>query len=801
MTLPEALRDGYRAFRARPVWLAFVVATLGLAFGFIGVVAAVAHAAWFHLPPGVAAQNYASLGRESAISGRIDRLAWADVEAIRERVPEVEWLTVERLMGFKFDDAAGAQHSVHAEGVSGNFFTALGMAPAQGSLTPHSDSPAIVLGHALAERLRTASGEPVEALTVEDSGLVPVIGVVPAGFSGIVGEPARLWVLNHRALPANVGNEFQELIDQTVPSQFPFGVLPTAGGPATAKALHALLADFRFAQEFQSGNRVGTSLNVTDDDRLQVTAGLEARPAVREQALARTRWLVAIVCCLFLLALLGLVDFLLTEQHVADEELGVRIAAGATPAALFRDCAIGNGAWLLAVALVGGASSHYLAAALLAVEPFASWLGALPARAIGVGVALGGASLVLAFAAAIGLAVRSSLRKSRKSTASGWRRTARRALLGVATACLLLVASVLGRYAQETNLGLGMANPNVLMVLVWAEDGSLQADVVRDLIAGLPAVRAFGRMDLIPLIEPYSRRNTAELVGEENLADADFLHSGVAPGFFDALGVEVLAGRLADSADEAVISRAAAMQLGNGDIRQALGRTIRVRRDYGEENDVLAVTGVVADMPYGNYLDPPRNVIYQYAPGAPWDHRWVIDHVGPAEDVLAALREAPALEGFEVLEIPTPAALFRTQFMAVRSVEIVLAGAAALALVLAFAGIFNSLAAAMAEEKRALGIRLALGATPWALAEGNLGEGLRDLVIGVALPFAGMLALTLALPRFDAATDLLAWWLLLPVAAVVAAIAAAAILGLLRRYATSAALVSLLHAGPGVGRR
>lgn len=799
MTLPEALRDAYRAYRARPVWLAFVVATLGLAFGFIGVVAAVAHAAWFHLPPGVAAQNYASLGRESAISGRIDQLAWADVEAIRERVPEVEWLAVERLMGFKFEDAAGAKHSVHAEGVSPNFFTALGMAPAHGSLAPHDDGPAIVLGHALAERLRTASGEMVEALAVEDSGLVPIIGVAPAGFSGIVGEPARLWVLNHRALPANVGNELQEMIDQTVPSQFPFGVLPTAGGPATAKALHALLADFRFAQEVRSGNAVGTSPNVTEDDRLEVTAGLEARPALRQRVLARTRWLVAIVCCLFLLALLGLVDFLLTEQHVADEELAVRIAAGATPAALFRDCAIGNGAWLLAMALVGGASSHYLAAALLAVEPFASWLGALPARAIGVGVALGGASLLLAFAAAIGLAVRSSLRKSRKSAAGGWRRTARRALLGVATACLLLVASVLGRYVQETNLGLGMANPNALMVQVWAEDYSPRADVVRDLIAGLPAVRAFGRMDLIPLIEPYSRRNTAELVGEEHLAD--FLHSAVAPGFFTALGVEVLAGRLAESADEAVISRAAAMQLGNGNIGQALGRTIRVRRDHGDAEDVLAVTGVVADIPYGNYLEPPRNVIYQHAPAAPWHVLWVIDHVGPAEDVLTALREAPALEGFEVLEIPTPAALFRTQFMAVHSVEIVLAGAASLALVLAFAGIFNSLAAAMAEEKRALGISLALGATPWALAEGYLGEGLRDLLIGVALPFAGMLALTLALPRFDAATDLLAWWLLLPVAAVVAAVAAAAILGLLRRYATSAALVSLLHAGPGVGRR
>ena len=789
------------------MWLAFVVATLGLAFGFVGVVAAVAHAAWFHLPAGVAAQDYVSLGRDSTVSGRIEQLAAADVAAIRERVPEVRWLAVERLNGFKIEDGTGTPHEVAAEAVSANFFDALGVAPA-GAFSALGEQAAIVVDARLG-RLLQGSADALPTTVAVEGGAVPLLGAAPAGFSGVIGESPRLWVLNSAALPANMAkSELQKMIAHSVPSKFLFGVLPADAAAGTVDALRALLADYRFVDGFTMGDVVGTSANVSAEDRLQITTGLEVRPAMRAAALQRVRWLVAIAAFLVALALVGLADFLLTEQIAADEELAARVAVGATPASLFGEYALGNAGWVLAVGAIGGAAWHYLASTLLAVEPFASWLGELRGTSKAIGLGLGGLSLLLAFAAAVVLAVRSALKAAGVAAAHRrYRRAVRRLLLFTATASLLLVASTVVRYIQEANFGLGFDNRDALMVFIWADGVVASEDEVRAIIEGVPSVRAAGRMDLMPLIAPFDRRNAVRITGEAGLEETPFFHSGVTPGYFTALGVQVLAGRLPSAAGEAVVSRAAALRLGAGRIPEAVGRAIRVSGDEAPQgwriDEVLAVVGVVADIPYGEYLDAPLNVVYSHAPGPPWDQRWVIDHDGPAADVWAALSAAPALEGFEVGPIApgiTPAGLFNAQFMAVRSVEIVLAGAAVLALVLSLAGIVNALAARMAADRRALGVGLALGATPWALAEDYLGEGAIDLLVAVALPFAALVAADVVLPALGAALDPLNRWLIVPAAGVVASVSAAVVYGLAHRYASGDAHL-LLKAGPGVGRR
>ena len=57
--LPAIGRMAHR----RPAKLAYLLLSLGLSFGFVAVVAAVAHASWFRLPAGVADRDYVSLGR------------------------------------------------------------------------------------------------------------------------------------------------------------------------------------------------------------------------------------------------------------------------------------------------------------------------------------------------------------------------------------------------------------------------------------------------------------------------------------------------------------------------------------------------------------------------------------------------------------------------------------------------------------------------------------------------------------------------------------------------------------------
>ena len=84
----QALPAIGRMARRRPAKLAYLLLSLGLSFGFVAVVAAVAHASWFRLPAGVADRDYVSLGRETA-DGAFHQVSFVDARNIAERVPEL----------------------------------------------------------------------------------------------------------------------------------------------------------------------------------------------------------------------------------------------------------------------------------------------------------------------------------------------------------------------------------------------------------------------------------------------------------------------------------------------------------------------------------------------------------------------------------------------------------------------------------------------------------------------------------------------------------------------------------------
>ena len=83
----------------------------------------------------------------------------------------------------------------------------------------------------------------------------------------------------------------------------------------------------------------------------------------------------------------------------------------------------------------------------------------------------------------------------------------------------------------------------------------------------------------------------------------------------------------------------------------------------------------------------------------------------------------------------------RSQSTAQRSLSLTLFGAfAAIALLLAAAGVFGALAGAVAERMREIGLRVALGATPRDIVSLVVGSGLGLTGGGVAIGLAGALA-------------------------------------------------------------
>lgn len=783
---------------------------LALAFGFAGAVAAVADAVWNRLPSGVAERDYVSLGRRASLSKRVEGMADASVAEIRQKVPEAQWLTVQRLDLPAVEvhlDGATATMRLGTEGVPGHFFDALGVIAANGVLSV-GESAAAVLGHATWQQALDGADVAGVSLAIPNEGELAIVGVAPRGFRGLIGEQSELWILNPQRLPSNIAkDDFGKRIDAAVPDKYVFGIL--GEGMSLAK-LDVLLADMSFVADEMSGGAVGVSA----EDRLETTPGLEAHPDTRREVQSRIRWLVAVVACLLVLSFVALVDVLLAARNARELELRVRVAVGATPGRLYAYCLAENAAFAAATALVAGAAGAYLGKVLLTVQPFAVWLVEVPPASIVVGYAAGAVGLMLAFILAAGFAVSRVSRASRSSSVA-WRTgtATRRLQILAATASLLVVASVTTRYWTESALAFGFANESVLMVQAWSAQGAPTTEAMRDTVEAHPQVRSAARLDLLPFFQPLSRKNRVQIVGEAHLEGVPLAYGEVQPDYFETLDVPVLAGRIFRGPSEVVLSRSMAKALvGAGtDESQAVGRAIRLRSGSSasllvvqgqvqpttpaEPGRVATIVGVVADIAYGHYLDGERMVVYGDGEGDPWDQRWAIDHVGEASTLVRALRQARAFEGFELVEIGTPRSLFRIQFMARRNVEILLAGAAALALVLAFAGLASSQARRLTADRGAIGIGLAVGATECRLTLHYLDGWAVDFGLAAVLPCMMLLVFGVVFPvALSGLVDILATQLVVPVLLLVAGLCVAIVYLAVRHRARTSSPAALMCA-------
>ena len=97
-----------------------------------------------------------------------------------------------------------------------------------------------------------------------------------------------------------------------------------------------------------------------------------------------------------------------------------------------------------------------------------------------------------------------------------------------------------------------------------------------DVMAANPEVVAFAQAEMLPLLaESIGPANRALLPGHRGLESTVFYRNGVAPEYFDVLGVEVLAGRVFDGVakSEIVLARTTAELLAGG-VEDALGMAL-----------------------------------------------------------------------------------------------------------------------------------------------------------------------------------------------------------------------------------
>jgi predicted permease len=272
----------------------------------------------------------------------------------------------------------------------------------------------------------------------------------------------------------------------------------------------------------------------------------------------------------------------------------------------------------------------------------------------------------------------------------------------------------------------------------------------------------------------------------------------VTPGYFEALGITLARGRLPGAEDDAsgatlFLNEAAARAEFPGE--DPVGRRVRLSRTTGSEQPWRTIAGVVADVRQRGLERPPRPEMYipiaqfrHFMAGTQaWNMTIVARTPGPPMALAGAMRAAVRRADPEV-----PAADMRAMdevvgaSLAARRRDTWLIGTfAALALAVATIGVYGVTAYHVAQRRREIGLRVALGAERRDIVRMVLAQGLRlvwgGLMVGVPAALLAMGAarsMLFDVTPYDASVFAAIPALLVAVAALACALPAARAAGL-----------------------
>jgi putative ABC transport system permease protein len=215
--------------------------------------------------------------------------------------------------------------------------------------------------------------------------------------------------------------------------------------------------------------------------------------------------------------------------------------------------------------------------------------------------------------------------------------------------------------------------------------------------------------------------------------------------YFATLGIPLVAGRLFDDRGDrpggrlvAIVSRRMAREFFGG--ADAVGQQIVV--DVGEPvtAEVIGVTGDVRV--FGQANDAPP-LVYLHAPQRPAPYlQLIVRSASAAADVGAAIRrQVRALDAtLAVSRIDTMDALLADSVAEPRFSMLLIGAFAALASALTLVGLYATLAYLVAQRRREIGIRLAMGATRRDIRTLVLRQGALLVAIGIAAGILGSVA-------------------------------------------------------------
>ncbi len=786
--LMQDLRYGFRILKKSPIYTFISVLTLALGIGASTAIFSVVYGVLLRPLP---YDHPEQIVRMWELDGRARRMRFADpnLEDVRAQARSLQAIAAMR----SIEAAVTVNNSparVKVASVSADFFSVMGVRPVVGRLFAPEEqqfggAPTALVSYAYWQtHLNQTQDLTSQKFTVAKDP-VTIVGVLPAGFH--FPDDSDVWMPRELEvrLPSRTAHNWQ-------------AVARLRDGVSLEQA-RAEVANVASGIKQQNG---------LDEKNMSGAAVVPLKEALTTDVKPALLILLGVAGLLLLVACANVMNLWLAQASARSNELAVRVSLGASRWRLVRQFLSES----LLVCLVGGAlgvlAAYFGVRALIALAP--SDIPRLDEVSVNLSVL--GFALGLSFLVAISLGVLTAWRATagqvRNALAEGGRRggtgvrsrrTGRMIVAGqvAITLTLLIGAGLLGRsMLRVLSINPGFETEHVITMGLKLPDLEARTEAQRvqfleQLITGLqalPGVDSVGGTNVLPLKSTDSADGTFALINPQQLTDAQrnlierstqqsmekpdpaFLADLVkfveellnnksrtgnadyvvaSEGYFEALGIPLLNGRLFNQSDgpsaphAAIISESVARDRWPN--QDPIGQTIEFGNMDGDLR-LLTIVGVVGEVRKHSLESKPRPTVYvnyRQRPRSAEQFDIVMrTNTDPTTIYPAARRVLTQLDPTVPATLNSFTQVF-SQSLNNRRFNLLLVGVFALAaLLLAMAGVFGVLAYSVAQRTREIGVRIALGATPATILKMVLWQGLVTVVIGMAIGLAASFLLT-----------------------------------------------------------
>ena len=647
-----------------------------------------------------------------------------------------------------FTEGGGEPSQVEGVYVTAAFFDVLGAAPAAGRVFSGvrdrvAGEKLVVLGDALWQQLFDRRPDAVGARIRLDGEPYTVAGVLKARTE--FPETTKLWVLSGKRVPPSPLAITDPSADRDV---------------RYFSAIARLKPGLTLQQAQVDVQRVATGIQQRHP---QTAAGRTIRIApVYDEMVADVRWgllvLQSAVGLVLLIASANVSSLLIARASGRRRELAIRAALGAGRQRLVRLLLTES----LMLSVLGGVAGLLLGSWLIGLIVRVMPESVPRAAQIGIDPFVAASALLMALVTGAIFGVIPALHASRTDTAtamkeSGGRGDSARArgrsvlVVGEIAVTLVLLAGaglLLNSFLRLRHVDSGMRPENVTVLSLalppsrYATEDSQGQLYMRllEALAGRPGLQALG----VGFPGPLRGSNASGSFFIEGRPSTDRSDQptanlgSVSGGFFEAMGIPLIAGRTFAETDGpkdagvAIASVAMARKYWSGE--NAIGKQIRFESDA--KAPWITIVGIVGDVrQLGLEKSPPPILYIPYRQFALPFTNVAVRSTTSAGAVASILRSAltavdPELPFGEITTLQ--GALDRSVDLP-RFRATLLAAFAAAALILAAVGVYGLMSHAVASRTREFGIRLALGAQPGQVLASVMRQGLTLALTGIGI--------------------------------------------------------------------